>query len=49
MFANQDELFSYIRDQKIESVDVRFTDLPGIQQHSACRSRRSVRRSSMTV
>ncbi|HLR83551.1 MAG TPA: type I glutamate--ammonia ligase, partial [Nocardioidaceae bacterium] len=33
MFANSDELFSYIKDRKIESVDVRFTDLPGIQQH----------------
>ena len=33
MFANKDELFSYIQDHNIESVDVRFTDLPGIQQH----------------
>ena len=33
MFANSDELFAYIKDEGVENVDVRFTDLPGIQQH----------------
>ncbi|MGH3357553.1 MAG: glutamine synthetase beta-grasp domain-containing protein, partial [Nocardioidaceae bacterium] len=33
MFATSDELFKYIKDESIEFVDVRFTDLPGIQQH----------------
>ena len=33
MFGNADELFKYIEDEDVEFVDVRFTDLPGIQQH----------------
>ncbi|MGI8537734.1 MAG: type I glutamate--ammonia ligase [Mycobacteriales bacterium] len=33
MFGNADELFKYIKDEGVEFVDVRFTDLPGIQQH----------------
>ena len=33
MFGNADELFKYIKDEGIEFIDVRFTDLPGIQQH----------------
>ncbi|CAN5152283.1 type I glutamate--ammonia ligase [soil metagenome] len=32
MFGNADELFKYIRDNDVEMVDIRFTDLPGIQQ-----------------
>ncbi|MGI8675796.1 MAG: glutamine synthetase beta-grasp domain-containing protein, partial [Nocardioidaceae bacterium] len=33
MFATADELLSYIRDEDVEFVDVRFCDLPGIMQH----------------
>ena len=33
MFGNADELFTYIKDEGVEFIDVRFTDLPGIQQH----------------
>ena len=31
MFSNRDELLAYIRDEGVKFVDVRFTDLPGIQ------------------
>ncbi|MBA2551553.1 MAG: type I glutamate--ammonia ligase [Nocardioidaceae bacterium] len=33
MFGNADELFTYIADEGVEFVDVRFCDLPGIMQH----------------
>src|SRR3712207_8692710 len=33
MFANSDELLKYIQDERVEMVDVRFCDLPGIMQH----------------
>src|SRR3954469_12830882 len=33
MFADRDELFSYIKNEDVEFVDVRFCDLPGIMQH----------------
>ncbi len=33
MFATSDELLSYIQDEGVEMVDVRFCDLPGIMQH----------------
>ena len=33
MFGNADELFKFIKDEGVEFIDVRFTDLPGIQQH----------------
>src|SRR6185436_6470688 len=33
MFANRDELLSYIKDEGVEFVDVRFFDLPGVMQH----------------
>ncbi|TSD55571.1 type I glutamate--ammonia ligase [Aeromicrobium piscarium] len=33
MFGNADELFRFIKDEGVEFVDVRFTDVPGIQQH----------------
>jgi len=33
MFSNPDELFAYIKDEGVEMVDIRFMDLPGIQQH----------------
>ena len=32
-FGNADELFKFIKDEGVEFVDIRFTDLPGIQQH----------------
>ncbi len=31
-FGNADEFFKFVRDEGVEYVDVRFTDLPGIQQ-----------------
>ena len=33
MFQNSDELLKYVKDEGIEMVDVRFVDLPGIEQH----------------
>ncbi|MDQ3627644.1 MAG: type I glutamate--ammonia ligase [Actinomycetota bacterium] len=33
MFGNADELFTYIADEGVEFVDIRFCDLPGIMQH----------------
>ena len=33
MFSTADEAFAYIADQDVKFVDVRFTDLPGIQHH----------------
>ena len=33
MFGSADETLKYIKDAGVEFVDVRFTDLPGIQQH----------------
>ena len=33
MFNNSEELLSYISDENIEYVDVRFCDLPGVMQH----------------
>jgi len=33
MFGTAEEIFAYIRDRDVELVDIRFTDLPGIQQH----------------
>lgn len=33
MFGNADEMFKFITDEGVEFIDVRFTDLPGIQQH----------------
>jgi glutamine synthetase len=33
MFANADEMFTYIRDEGVEFIDIRFCDLPGIMQH----------------
>lgn len=32
MFGSADELFKFIKDEGVEYLDVRFTDLPGIQQ-----------------
>jgi len=33
MFKNSAEIFAYIKKEDIKLVDVRFTDLPGIQHH----------------
>ncbi|TCJ23942.1 type I glutamate--ammonia ligase [Nocardioides jejuensis] len=33
MFTTQDELLRFIKDEGVEMVDVRFVDLPGIEQH----------------
>jgi glutamine synthetase len=33
MFNSSDEILSYIKTEGVEYVDVRFTDLPGVQQH----------------
>jgi len=33
MFGNADEMFRFIEEEAVEFIDVRFTDLPGIQQH----------------
>ena len=33
MFQNSDELLKFVKDEGVEMVDVRFVDLPGIEQH----------------
>ena len=33
MFKTASEVLQYIKDNDIKFVDVRFTDLPGVQQH----------------
>ena len=33
MFKNAQEIFAYIKKEDVKLVDVRFTDLPGIQHH----------------
>src|SRR3954468_17914136 len=33
MFNSSDEVLSFIKNENVEFVDVRFTDLPGQQQH----------------
>ncbi|MFT4148504.1 MAG: type I glutamate--ammonia ligase [Micrococcaceae bacterium] len=33
MFEKPDEVIKYIKDEDIRFVDIRFTDLPGVQQH----------------
>ena len=33
MFENADEVLSYVKDEGVEYVDVRFCDLPGVMQH----------------
>ncbi|GAB3755538.1 type I glutamate--ammonia ligase [Microlunatus parietis] len=33
MFQGADDLLAYVKNEGIEIIDVRFTDLPGIQQH----------------
>ena len=33
MFTTADEVLSYIRDESVQFVDIRFCDLPGVMQH----------------
>ena len=33
MFTNSAEIFAYIKKEDVKLIDIRFTDLPGIQQH----------------
>lgn len=33
MFQGADDLLAYVKNEGVEIIDVRFTDLPGIQQH----------------
>ncbi|MDQ2838811.1 MAG: type I glutamate--ammonia ligase [Actinomycetota bacterium] len=33
MFSSADEILSYIETEGVEFIDIRFTDLPGVQQH----------------
>ena len=33
MFSSKDEVLKYLKEAGVEFVDVRFTDLPGVQQH----------------
>jgi glutamine synthetase len=33
MFNNVDEVLKYIADEDVKFIDIRFTDLPGVQQH----------------
>ncbi|GHD01048.1 type I glutamate--ammonia ligase [Zhihengliuella salsuginis] len=33
MFKNPDEVLKFIADEEVKFVDIRFTDLPGVQQH----------------
>ncbi|MGF9662955.1 type I glutamate--ammonia ligase [Arthrobacter crystallopoietes] len=33
MFNNADEVLKYIADEDVKFIDIRFTDLPGVQQH----------------
>ena len=33
MFNNSEELLKFIKDERVEMVDVRFCDLPGVMQH----------------
>ena len=33
MFNNSEEVLKYISDEKVEYLDIRFCDLPGVMQH----------------
>ena len=33
MFSNADEVLSFIKDEDVKFVDIRFCDLPGVMQH----------------
>ena len=47
MFNNSEEVLKYISDEKVEFVDIRFCDLPGVMKHlTVPADRRSTRTSS---
>ena len=33
MFQSAEEVLAYIKDEDVVFVDLRFTDMPGVQQH----------------
>ena len=33
MFSSSEEVLAYIKNEGVEFIDIRFTDLPGVQQH----------------
>ena len=33
MFSNSEEVLKFISDEKVEYLDIRFCDLPGVMQH----------------
>jgi glutamine synthetase len=33
VFSNSEEVLSFISDEKVEYLDIRFCDLPGVMQH----------------
>ena len=33
MFTSSEEVLAYIKNENVEFIDIRFTDLPGVQQH----------------
>ena len=33
MFQSADELLAYVKDEDVETIDIRFCDLPGVMQH----------------
>ena len=47
MFSNSEEVLKFISDEKVEYLDIRFCDLPGVMQHltvpASTASGRSVR------
>ena len=49
MFQGADDLLAYIKDEGVETVDVRFCDLPGVMQHFTVPAGRSAPRSSRTA
>ena len=36
MFQGADDLLAYLKDEDVETVDIRFCDLPGVMQHFTC-------------
>ena len=33
MFSSPEEVLAFVKDEGVEFIDIRFTDLPGVQQH----------------
>ncbi len=48
MFSNADEVLTYIKDEDVKFIDVRFCDLPGVMQHFNVPASRWTRTSSPT-